>query len=69
MTAKKSIVSANAPKYRTTRKRTKPTLLNKLTHLTRLGRKYLSFMLCNAGRNIATPTSITIIADPTCSLP
>lgn len=64
MAAEKSIISANAPNYRTGRKKTKSALLDELTHITHLSRKYLSFVLRHAGQKLTTPNGTTLIANP-----
>lgn len=45
MPAKRSIVKTNAVKYRKASKKMKSTILDELTEITHLNRKYLSTML------------------------
>ncbi len=62
VTAKKSIISANASKYRAARKKTRSALLDELTDITHLGRKHLSFVLRHVGQKVtatALPSSPT----------
>jgi len=68
MAAKMSIVSENAPKYRRSRKKMKSQLLDELSSILHYNRKYLSFLLRNAGREVFTLEGIHFFADPKASL-
>jgi hypothetical protein len=63
-----SIVSENAPRYRRSAKKVKSQLLDELCSILHYQRKYLSFLLRHAGREVYTPQGLRIVADPEASL-
>jgi len=63
-----SIVHENAPRYRRSSKKVKSQLLDELSRILHYRRKYLSFLLRNAGREVYTPQGRRLIADPSASL-
>lgn len=68
MGGRMSIISENAPKYRRSRKKMRSQLLDELSSMLHYNRKYLSFLLRNAGREVYTPGGLRFIADPKASL-
>ena len=65
---KMSIILENAPVYRRGTRKVKSQLLDELCSLTHYHRKYLAFLLRNAGREVYTPQGVRLIADPRASL-
>jgi len=63
-----SIICENASRYRRSAKKVKSQLLDELSGILHYQRKYLSFLLRNAGREIYTPQGLRLIADPGASL-
>jgi len=68
MGGRMSIISENAPKYRRSRKKMKSQLLDELSSILHYNRKYLSFLLRNAGREVFTPGGLRFVADSEVSL-
>jgi hypothetical protein len=63
-----SIISENAARYRRSAKKVKSQLLDELCGILHYQRKYLAFLLRNAGREVHTPQGLRIVADPHASL-
>lgn len=59
-----SIISENVGKYRKSRKKGRSQILDELTEILGMNRKYLSFLMRNAGSEVYTPRGVRIIADP-----
>ena len=68
MPARKSIIAANAPKYRAGSKKLRSGLLDDLVQLTHLNRKYLGLVLRGTGRKVAAASGEVFVGDPACSL-
>lgn len=66
--SKMSIVYENAPRYRRSSKRVKSEVLDELSSILHYNRKYLSFLLRNAGREVYTAQGVRVVADPKASL-
>ena len=60
---KMSIVKANCRRYRKSRKKLKSQMLDELSSMLHLNRKYLSFLLRKVGKPIYTPQGLKIIGD------
>jgi hypothetical protein len=65
MAAKRSIIKNNASQYRRARKKQKTKMLNELTQVTRLHRKYLTHLINQTGKVYYTPQGKKLIGDPT----
>ena len=67
MKGRMSIVLENSSNYRKASKKQKSIILDELTKILHMNRKYLAYLLRNAGRTIYSDRKIRFIADPNLS--
>ena len=64
MAERMSIISENSGKYRRSSKKVRGQILDELTHILGMNRKYLAYLLRNAGREVYTRHGVRVVADP-----
>jgi hypothetical protein len=64
MAERMSIISDNSARYRRSRKKVRGQILDELTHVLGMNRKYLAYLLRNAGREVYTRHGVRVVADP-----
>ena len=64
MKGKMSIIIQNSYNYRNSSKKQKTIILDELTEILHMNRKYLSYLLRNIGRTIYINSKVKVVADP-----